>query len=172
MKPLSAPAALRKAVPWLGAVAILHLVDAVMRVPELRDFELVPHTHPVGVRCTLSIPHLPFKRAEGAGVKLQNPVLDGLLDLDIEAPRALAKKLSGHEATVLAVLHAWPLSEILDGHLHWHATLDQVHEKGPDPAQTLRQVQQDLRSFQALFEDKHQARGAPRAALQGFQAKG
>ncbi len=148
------------------------LVDAVIHTPALRDFELVPHSHPVGVRCTLSIPQVPFKRAEGAGVKLQNPVLDGLLALDSDSPTALAKQLSGHEATVLAVLHAWPLSEILDGHLHWEATLDQIHDKGPDPAQTLRQVQQDLRSFQALFEDTLPTRGASEALLQGFQPKG
>ena len=94
-----------------------------------------------------------------------NPVLDELLPIYTTAPQQLAKTLGGNEATVLAVLHAWPMAQLRNNTLSWEASMAQIQEKGLDPAQTLAQVQADLRSFQALFQEES-------ADVQGFQPKG
>jgi hypothetical protein len=80
-------------------------------------------------------------------------VLDQLLPVNASDPQQLAKTLAGHEATVLAVLHAWPKAELRDNILSWEASLAQIQEKGQSSQETLAQVQADLLSFQALFQD-------------------
>ncbi len=144
--------------------AELDLVRAVER-EEFQDFYLIEHTFPAGVATSIALPFTPFERAKGGGTPLGNPVLDELLPIYTTAPQQLAKTLGGNEATVLAVLHAWPMAQLRNNTLSWEASMAQIQEKGLDPAQTLTQVQADLRSFQALFQEES-------ADVQGFQPKG
>lgn len=144
--------------------AELDLVRAVER-EEFQDFYLIEHTFPAGVATSIALPFTPFERAKGGGTPLGNPVLDELLPIYTTAPQQLAKTLGGNEATVLAVLHAWPMAQLRNNTLSWEASMAQIQEKGLDPAQTLAQVQADLRSFQALFQEES-------ADVQGFQPKG
>jgi hypothetical protein len=128
----------------------LDLVQALERT-EFKDFYLIEHTHPVGVATRISLPFTPFERALDRGMPLGNPVLDELVSVTAQDPHALAKLLSGNEATVLAVLHAWPQAELRDNILCWEASLSELQARGPDLAQTLRQVDCDLAAFKALL---------------------
>ena len=101
---------------------------------------------------SLPLPSTPFERARGGGTPLGNPVLDELLPLQTLDPQGLAETLAGHEATGLAILHAWPLSEVEDGQLIWQATAAQVQAKGSNTEATLKQAKADLHSFQELFQ--------------------
>lgn len=128
----------------------LELMDAIDALP---PFELVEDTLPIGVQCRLPLGEITFERASGQQTRLGNPVLDGLVPLNAADPEKLALTLRGHEATVLSVLHAWPLSELEGNTLIWRATLSDLHEKDHTTAHSLAQIHEELLRFQALFLD-------------------
>lgn len=126
----------------------LELMDAIEAMPH---FELVEDTLPIGVQCRLPLGQTTFERARGQQTRLGNPVLDGLVPLNAAEPEKLALTLRGHEATVLSVLHAWPLSEMQDNTLIWRATLRELHASDHSTARSLTQIHGELLRFQALF---------------------
>ncbi|MFT5586006.1 MAG: hypothetical protein ACI9VR_003602 [Cognaticolwellia sp.] len=122
-----------------------------MERPEFDEFYLIEHTFPAGVATSIVLPFTPFERAEGGGTPLGNPVLDELLPIYTKEPMQLAEILAGNEATVLAVLHAWPNATLHNNTLSWEASMAQIQERGPNIGVAIVRVQNELSSFQRLF---------------------
>jgi hypothetical protein len=119
----------------------LILAASRLRVPLVQDRipvrvrYAVPSKPPVGLRVA----------RDGDATPLGDPVLDAALPLRAGRPRQAGRALDGHQAQLLAVLHAWPSSWLDGDHVVWEASLAELEQRMARDKLPLDQVLTDGR---------------------------